>query len=146
MKFLQSILLASVATASTFEECSESSPSCSSSDSACVKREVIHVHNTYDPDYMNALAIDPDLIPDKTVYRCVTDSQKNDLLRISGVEDEKTTVQALYTHIKDKSDTDGAEDESDGEDSTMLIIIIAAAVVLVLCIISCIFMSKKRKQ
>ena len=51
--------------ASTFVTCSEADPDCSkasrlgSEDAACVKREVIHVHNVYDPDYLNAVEADP---------------------------------------------------------------------------------------
>ena len=53
--------------ANTFVTCSEADPDCTkasrlgSEDAACVKREVIHVHNPFDPDYLNAQIADPDL-------------------------------------------------------------------------------------
>ena len=112
MKFLAPILLSSaVIAADAFVECSEADPNCEkasrlgSVDAACVKREVVHIHNPFDPDYKNALAADPDLIPDKVVFRCVTVSQKDSLLKISGIEDEKTSVQAIYTYIEDENGT-----------------------------------------
>ena len=99
------VVAAMEAKAATYVTCSEADPDCTkasrlgSEDAACVKREVVYVYNPLDPDYMNALEADPDLKADTIVFRCVTVSQKDDLLRISGIENEKTTIQAVYTYF-----------------------------------------------
>ena len=101
--------------ADAFVTCSVADPDCSkasrlgSEDAACVKRDVVFVHNKNDPDYLNALTADPDLVQDSVVFRCVTVSQKDDLMRLSGIENETTTVQATYTFYPvDKESKSGA--------------------------------------
>ena len=63
----------------------------------------MYIHNKFSPGYQNALAADPDLVQDSIVYRCVTVSQKDALVRMSGIEDVETTVQAVYTYFPDKN-------------------------------------------
>ena len=109
------MLVASVSAADAFVECSEADPDCTkasrlgSEDAACVKREVVHIHNSFDPDYKNAFSADPELKEDSVVYRCVTVSQKDALMKLSGIEDEKTSVQAIYTFFPvEKTSSSGA--------------------------------------
>ena len=105
MKAIFVLALVEMAKAATFVTCSKADPDCTkasrlgSEDAACVKREVVYVYNIYNPNYLNALEADPELKADTTVFRCVTVTQKDDLLRISGIENQKTTVQAVYTYL-----------------------------------------------
>ena len=108
MKFIAiaAIMLGvSNAAADKFVLCSKDSVDCTTSDrldsqdAACVERRVVYVYNTRSPKYLNALEKDPELKADTTVYRCVTVSKKDDLLELSGIEDEATTVQSEYKYL-----------------------------------------------
>ena len=111
MKAIIVLALIEMAKAATFVTCSKADPDCTkasrlgSEDAACVKREVVYVYNIFNPNYMNAVEADPELKADTTVFRCVSVTQKDDLLRISGIENQKTTVQAVYTYLASAKDT-----------------------------------------
>ena len=111
MKAIIVLAFIEMAKAATFVTCSKADPDCTkasrlgSEDAACVKREVVYVYNIFNPIYMNAVEADPELKADTTVFRCVSVTQKDDLLRISGIENQKTTVQAVYTYLASAKDT-----------------------------------------
>ena len=66
----------------------------------CVKRLVKEVANALDPAYITAANQDPDLVQGKETYSCYTQGKEvNDVMLLSNVKDETTTVTSEYTKL-----------------------------------------------